>query len=539
MPARKRTGSAKSKPATSAILGARVERHELYKTPSRIYDIDAPASKRDPKKIADAYVKEIAPTLKVEVSDLKFDKVKDSILGSHVLYQQQHEGVPISRAWLRVDVAKDGRVFEVMNDLVPEAFLVKTRKKQAQMKSVAAEAEPITGDDADARAMNGVRTTDSGKTTALEHELLYLPVNGVPTLCWKVIVTTEKPPGSWKIYIDAHTGSVVERIDLLKRATGKGRVFDPNPVVALNDPTLEDDSKIPDSAYRDVDLERLDGKGALDGKYVTTSSTPNRTNSSALQFLFRREDRPFKEVMVYFHIDRVRKHLGDLGFDDVMDHAIEVNIDGETDDNSHYDPATKSLTFGTGGVDDAEDAEIILHEYGHAIQDDQVPGFGEGRETGAMGEAFGDFLAASFFADVKPASMRPTLGNWDATAYSGDVPPSLRRLDSNKKYPKDLTGEVHDDGEIWSACLWQLRSEVGRTTAETLVLAHHHLLTRTATFEEAANALITADKQLNAGKNEQTIRDIFIRRGILPNPKRKNLRAGTPFSGIVPSPAGK
>ncbi len=46
----------------------------------------------------------------------------------------------------------------------------------------------------------------------------------------------------------------------------------------------------------------------------------------------------------------------------------------------------KALTFGTGGVDDAEDAGIIAHEYGHSIQDNQVPGFGSSAEGGAMGE---------------------------------------------------------------------------------------------------------------------------------------------------------
>lgn len=107
-----------------------------------------------------------------------------------------------------------------------------------------------------------------------------------------------------------------------------------------------------------------------------------RTN---LEFRFNRADRAFKELMVYFHIDRTQKHIQELGFENVLNHSIEVNIDGITDDNSFYSPATKSLTFGTGGVDDAEDAEIILHEYGHAIQDDQVPGWGQHEEGKAMG----------------------------------------------------------------------------------------------------------------------------------------------------------
>jgi hypothetical protein len=61
---------------------------------------------------------------------------------------------------------------------------------------------------------------------------------------------------------------------------------------------------------------------------------------------------------------------------------------------------------------------------------------------------------------------------------------------------------------------------------------YHFLLSRTATFENAANALITADKNLNQGRNEKVIRDVFVRRGIFPNQKRKNKRTGLPFDQL-------
>jgi hypothetical protein len=48
------------------------------------------------------------------------------------------------------------------------------------------------------------------------------------------------------------------------------------------------------------------------------------------------------------------------------------------------------IKYGSGAVDDAEDADVILHEYGHSIQDDQVPGFGAGHQAGSIGEGFGD-----------------------------------------------------------------------------------------------------------------------------------------------------
>jgi hypothetical protein len=69
-----------------------------------------------------------------------------------------------------------------------------------------------------------------------------------------------------------------------------------------------------------------------------------------------------------------------------------------------------------------------------------------------------------------------------------------------------LTYEEHDDGEIWSACLWEIRGALGRKVTDMLVIAHHFLLSRTATFGNAANALTTADKNLNEGRNEEVIR---------------------------------
>jgi hypothetical protein len=132
-----------------------------------------------------------------------------------------------------------------------------------------------------------------------------------------------------------------------------------------------------------------------------------------------------------------------------------------------------------------------------------------------MGEGFGDYLAGSFFNDAKPAHLQDCVGSWDATAYSNDDPPCLRRLDSTKRYPKDLDGEVHDDGEIWSACLWQIRKAMGRKAADKLILSHHFLLQRDASFKDAAEALMQADQQLNSGANGTAIRGIFVQRGIL------------------------
>lgn len=505
---------------------AKAEFHPKYKVPRRLYDIEEKASTGNPRKIAEDFLARVAGELQInpDLSELKFDQIRESMLGKRVLFQQQRGGLPITGAWVSVDIDPSGKVFNLNSDLLPKKVLAKAKGSAASM------ATGISADEAKAKALQATGSPHAAPHTVHSIEQVAYPVDGKPTPAWKVVVVGNKPRGEWKVYVDAASGGVLGTVSLLKEA--RGRVFDPNPVVALNDTTLEDNSPLPDAAYKEVDLPGVNRSGHLDGPFVSTANTPNRIKRANGKFLFKRADHGFKEVMVYFHIDRVQRYIQTLGFTNVLNKPIKVNIQGRTDDNSDYSPVTKALRFGTGGVDDAEDAEIILHEYGHAIQDDQVPGFGATDEGGAMGEGFGDYLAASFFADHKPVRLQLCVGTWDAVSYSGDDPPSLRRLDSNKKYPRDVKGEVHDDGEIWSACLWQIRVALGGRVADKLVLAHHFLLTPQSGFEDAAKALITTDQQLNQGRNVETIRNVFVRRGILPNPKRRNRRAGVRFRDI-------
>ena len=501
-------------------LKAKTDNRRGLGVPGRIYDIESKKQKTTPKIIAENVLKKIAPELKInpDLSQLKFDEVKETLLGKHVLFQQQEEGKPISGAWVRVDIDNEGKVYNIQNDLVPHPVLQKAAKAKAK-KSKSAPTQ-IDVEEAKKIGLAAAKVKDKVKGKVTDTELTWYSENGIPVLSWKVIVSVEKPVAEWKFYIDVLTKKIIKKINLLK-SVGTGKVFDPNPVVKLNGVTLKVNSKIPDEAYLDVELKGLGKKGFLDGPYVTTKKTNKRVKRTNLNFNFKRQQRAFKEVMVYYHIDKLQRYIQELGFTNLLNKPIAVDIDGEKDDNSYYLSDSKSLLFGTGGVDDAEDAEIIIHEYGHAIQDAQVPGFGPEGEARAMGEGFGDYLAASFFANNKPANFRATFGSWDGYFSGTGKPKCVRRLDSKKKYPKDMKQEEHDDGEIWSSCLWQIRTALGGKQTDKLVIAHHYLLTPKATFADAAKALITADKNLNKGANEKMIRDVFVERGILPKTKKK------------------
>ena len=143
-------------------------------------------------------------------------------------------------------------------------------------------------------------------------------------------------------------------------------------------------------------------------------------------------------MVIYQAIDSVQRYLRDtLGFKDtvsgqalIRNFPTKANAHWNTDDNSFYsasaDNGRGALHFGDGGVDDAEDADIIVHEFGHAIQNDQNPGcFPAGEykpqedEAGAIAEGFSDYLAASFFAENENGNPTYQLqnaacvGDWD------------------------------------------------------------------------------------------------------------------------------
>src|SRR6185312_17052876 len=99
----------------------------------------------------------------------------------------------------------------------------------------------------------------------------------------------------------------------------------------------------------------------------------------------------FEQVMAYYWITEAQNYIQRLGFGSgafrpINNESQDVRINQLGIDNSFSWDKKDLLRFGKGGVDDAEDAEVILHEYGHAIQDSEVAGFGEGPEAGGIGE---------------------------------------------------------------------------------------------------------------------------------------------------------
>ena len=138
-----------------------------------------------------------------------------------------------------------------------------------------------------------------------------------------------------------------------------------------------------------VPPRNLDGSGYLSRQVGQRPVLDRRAGLLGKQhFNYDRRADQFEQVMAYFWIDRAQAYLQSLGFGSTLRPANEqqqtVKIDQYGGDNFFETDQPFRIRYGKGGVDDAEDAEVIVHEYGHAVHNAQAPGFGMSEQAGAM-----------------------------------------------------------------------------------------------------------------------------------------------------------
>jgi hypothetical protein len=96
-------------------------------------------------------------------------------------------------------------------------------------------------------------------------------------------------------------------------------------------------------------------------------------------------------------------------------------------------------------------------------------------------------------------------------------PPCLRRIDGKMTYAKfDPKGDEHDNGQLWSATLWEVRKLLGREAGDRVILESHFQLDGFTTFARGARAILDADRNLEKGKHVKELEEIFRRRKIGP-----------------------
>ncbi|MCA0988641.1 M36 family metallopeptidase [Guptibacillus algicola] len=172
------------------------------------------------------------------------------------------------------------------------------------------------------------------------------------------------------------------------------------------------------------------------------------------------------------------------------------------------------------------DAGIIYHEYSHALSNRYVAG-GEAlgsHQSGSMGEGWGDWFGMHYLIknglQEKPVVGAYVTGNEERgiRSYSLDDAPY-----NYGDIGYDIVGpEVHSDGDIWAAILWQVREELieqfgkeeGEAVAEQLVMDAMPISVPDPSMEEMRTAIIAADFERYEGNHYDALWTAFAERGL-------------------------
>ena len=464
-----------------------------------------------------------------------------------VIMQQKHQGLPILDHTVTVQVDTSNRVRQVDLAHVPNPTVAEAQGDEKKLTP--AQAVKVATD------ALGSHTQRAKPDRPKE---VYFAARDGLRRAYVVLVPTVDPPHDWRIVVDAMTGDVLEQRDIAFRLPdGQGLVFDPNPVVTANNNTFRDSTATVAScgfagtAQATIDAQRVTrtlrdltlagGVHKLDGPFAKIRNFGNPVTvipeeATANAFNYPSNNERFEAVNVYYHLDTIQRWIQSaLGITNAHNSQIEADPH-EGSGGAWFSPIDGGLHFGNSGTcqpDRAEDGDVMLHEYGHAIQNDQVPGWGvtnpiTGREeTRAMGEGFGDILATVFFSDFGGGFQRQTFEDW---IFSINGIGGLRRVDGTKVYPGDWAFEEHDDGEIWAAALWNIFRTIGgdsmnaadretarKTLLKTLITSHFSVAAN-ATMPDGAEAFMTTNAELPDYLGRQLMQslDSFHARGLLP-----------------------
>ena len=341
--------------------------------------------------------------------------------------------------------------------------------------------------------------------------------------------TSLSPPAAFWNFRD-ETGLLKFREDWLLRfsdSSVKARVFRPDPVSRLQMPyggLLRDRGDSSSSLLRQaMDSVRIRVKFSgdsfrLENPYVrfgefSPPAKPLSVSPDAAAFVFDRNEPGFEEVNAFWHLSRFREFIDSLGLDSLARFPLNIDAHGmDGADQSAYSPLQEFMAFGDGNVDDAEDAAVILHEYGHVLAHAAFPFGNSGQERRALEEGICDYMAGSYLR-ASSSYLPDRLFRWDGNNefWAG------RSLVSSRNYPGDLTGSLYADGEIFCSALSAMEASAGRKALHHILLTAMYGLGPNLTMPAAARQMLIADSALYQGQHSAQIRFHFLQRGIDPD----------------------
>ncbi len=339
---------------------------------------------------------------------------------------------------------------------------------------------------------------------------IYICTGGRARFAYHVNLALSEPLGDWEVIIDAESGAILEKINQMNLLTGYGSVY-----------TLH-----PEKSKATIESLKYLTHPNLRGRYVIVRNDAGTDSYNEKGIHIHGSDSEhFNEPNMYYYLNTAHDYFISLGHEPVSVPTLAVVNLRNNPDSAYFSPLQQLLAFGSGEKfnDFAREAAVAYHEYSHAVLHSIVKIVYQG-ESGAINEGQADYFACSL-------TDSPEIGVWIASKQGK---PYLRTLENNLIYPEDMNGKVHNDGQIWSGALWDLRKALGAGITDKLVYrSHHFLASRKPSFMDALNALLLADEDLYSGNHHQQIVSIMSQRGISPENYNGSVITGKEFNRLL------
>lgn len=428
----------------------------------------------------------------------------------HFQFNQTLNNISIKNAAIKINLAKNGKIMSIYTNWFDSIPMSIDSPDEDSEKNIYAFSEKYLA------SKLGVFD--------LQKEIVYVFDENKLSLCLQL--TFREKSGLNKEVLINNSGVISEKITsvfLNIDSTVTGKIFNPDPLTTAqvsyggafidnnnaDSPVLNNERQnktftadFDGSVFRlqnsHIQLHDINGNGII----AVTSTTP--------VFDFTRSQNGFEDVNAFYHLSLYRDYIHSLGFTSA-DVLAKVDPHGTNDDNSFFS-SPNNIIFGTGGVDDAEDADVLIHEYSHFVSYNSAPNTNSGFERNSLDEGIADYFAASYSKRLSNYNTN-WVYNWDGhnEFWNG------RAVNSTKHYPEDLSPtSYYKNSELWSSTLMNIHDELGFAYTDSLVLNTLYFFTQNMTQPQAAKALLLSDTLLSNGKNFCVIYKHLYERGYVP-----------------------
>jgi len=443
-------------------------------------------------------------------SDYKLLTETKSVAGKHKLYQEQHEGVEVFNSFARSHTYGHEKLntFVVVQASADVDLYLKLIKGNHEFK---------------------------------KNKKGYWLINGnyLPAEKKQMWVKFDYPYQA--VFVNDKLIHFSAQFHSAKDSVIQCNVFSPNPIVSANTsygaPYFDNNDL--SSMELNQELHRKKVMASFEGglfrvrsskvNIVDISQPPNPIPVNVQNhFYFKRSQPQFEVMNAYYHLSTFIDYVSnDLGFTSLFTKQLQVDVHAlNNEDNSIYVGVTAlpQILFGNGGVDDAEDGQVIIHELGHALTDATSLYSNVGMERKALDEGVGDYLSASYTRFLLPNNDWKKIPSWDGhnEFWNGRI------VNSDKKYPDDVYDNIYQDGEIWSSALTGIETELGRDVTHKILIESSYLYHEQMSMLQAAEYFLKADSLLNDGDNSVAIHEKFCLKGLI-----KDCDSSSFFEGIV------